>query len=85
MAHYLVLRNVTIDDGGYYMCIATNRGGTDIKTLHIHVIGMQYLLLQPIQPMLTLILFFRFFKRTILFLVPSGSRGILLLFYFFNF
>ncbi|XP_071140984.1 neurofascin-like [Mytilus edulis] len=48
MAHYLVLRNVTIDDGGYYVCIASNRVGADIKRLYIHVIAKHILHVSPV-------------------------------------
>ncbi|VDI36495.1 Hypothetical predicted protein [Mytilus galloprovincialis] len=37
LAHYLVIRNVSKDDGGHYMCTAKNKIGTDIKVVQIIV------------------------------------------------
>ncbi|XP_076082109.1 uncharacterized protein LOC143052856 isoform X2 [Mytilus galloprovincialis] len=48
IAHYLIIQNVTVADGGYYMCIATNRVGTDIKAVHIHVIAKHTLHVAPV-------------------------------------
>lgn len=37
--HFMIFENVTVADGGIYMCTARNEIGTDIKVVHVIVKG----------------------------------------------
>ncbi|XP_071138695.1 uncharacterized protein [Mytilus edulis] len=48
LAHFLVILNVSIIDGGHYMCTAKNKVGTDIKVVEVIVRAKDSKLIAPV-------------------------------------
>ena len=44
VGNFIIIKNVTVDDGGTYTCTVTNGGGSSSYNIHITIIGKNHIM-----------------------------------------